>query len=91
MTSLGTAGDYNFGKPYPTHDLIVVDSYAACKSILQNQVDYKVTWGEAIECLMRDVDHPYGREFMLSGDEPANAKNRKVMAPALYIGKWQEE
>ncbi|KAJ5320825.1 Psi-producing oxygenase A [Penicillium atrosanguineum] len=66
-------------------------SHAANKAILADQDAFKVTWGKKIEFLVQRDGHPYGRDFMLSGDLPANAASRKMMGKALYRDKWRED
>ena len=73
--------------PLPT----LITSYNAAKLVLDNQVDYKVTWGEAITFLMQNSGKEYGYDFMLSGDRPANTKSREMMKKALYKDGWYKE
>jgi linoleate 8R-lipoxygenase/9,12-octadecadienoate 8-hydroperoxide 8R-isomerase len=91
LTHLGISGNYSWDKPGRIPSLIMVESYAACKSILENQEDFKVTWGKAVEFLMHNDGHPFGRDFMLSGDDPQNAASRKMMQTALYRENWEAE
>lgn len=93
LTELGLAEDYSFDKPASIPSLISISSYAACKSTLENAVDFKVVWGEAIEFLIRDcgTGKPYSTDFMLSGDGSRNANSRCLMEPALYQAKWEQE
>ncbi|KAI9741179.1 MAG: hypothetical protein M1834_002892 [Cirrosporium novae-zelandiae] len=90
-TKLKTVNNYNFEKPTFIPPLIPINSYAACKLVLDNQRDFKVTWGEAIEFLMHRGERNLGHDFMLSGDAPANEKSRQTMGKALYINNWQDE
>jgi linoleate 8R-lipoxygenase/9,12-octadecadienoate 8-hydroperoxide 8R-isomerase len=73
FSGLHTAQYYSFEKPRVAAELIVVSSYAACKAILQNQLDYKVAWGLAIDFLVQVGAENYGQNFMLSGDGLQNA------------------
>lgn len=86
LSGLHTAQCYSFEKPRAAAELIVVSSYAACKAILQNQLDYKVTWGSAIDFLVQVGAENYGQNFMLSGDGLQNARSRELMGVALYPG-----
>jgi linoleate 8R-lipoxygenase / 9,12-octadecadienoate 8-hydroperoxide 8R-isomerase len=87
LGGLNTAQYYNFEKPCAAPEMSVIESYAACKAILRNQRDYKVTWGmDAIDFLMQLGAENYGQNFMLSGDGLQNAKSRQLMGPALYPG-----
>ena len=87
LNSLNMAQHYSFEKPKAAPELSIIKSYAACKAILGNQTDYKVTWGvDAIDFLMQVGTENYGQNFMLSGDGLQNAKSRKLMGVALYPG-----
>lgn len=72
--------------PLPT----IITSYGACTSILDNQLDFKVTWGTAIKLLMHNSGKAYGADFMLSGDLAPNAQSRAVMKNALYRKDWED-
>ena len=68
-----------------------ITSYAACKSILENEQDFKITWGKAIKLLMHNSRKELGADSMLSGDEPVNVDSCEPMHDALYRDKWQDE
>jgi linoleate 8R-lipoxygenase / 9,12-octadecadienoate 8-hydroperoxide 8R-isomerase len=93
LRDLGIEKDYAFKRPEPTPPLVSVSAYTTCRSILENKVDYKITWGEAIAFLMRDegTGKVYGTDYMVSGDGPRNADSRSLMAPALYGAGWEPE
>ncbi len=93
LTDLGQVADYSFDKPASTPDLVLVSSYPTCRSILENNIDFKVVWGEAIEFLMRDAvaGKSYGSDYMLSGDCPRNARSRSLMEPAMYPTNWEQD
>ncbi|KAK2779959.1 hypothetical protein FQN53_001190 [Emmonsiellopsis sp. PD_33] len=91
LTKLGFDEKYSFDRPLTVHHPIMINSYAACKTILDNQTDFKVTWGKSIEFLMHKNNIPYGKDFMLSGDRPANAESRKMMDKALYYSEWEKQ
>ena len=92
LTKLNVADDYNFDKPRSVPDILVTNSYAVCREILSNKDDFHVTWGvDAIEFLMQHSRHPYGKNFMLSGDGPENMKSRELMQPSLYRERWDQE
>ncbi|KAL2857902.1 heme peroxidase [Aspergillus pseudoustus] len=91
LKSLGTAENYNFIPPGHIDPPRFINSHAACTSILSNRETFKVTWGKKIESLMQNGNHPYGMDFMLSGDRPSNAASRKMMGSALYRDKWEDE
>ncbi|KAL4792140.1 Psi-producing oxygenase A [Aspergillus venezuelensis] len=91
LTNLGTSEKYSWAKPSRIPHPTVINSHAACISILNNQGTFKVTWGRKIEFLMQRDKHLYGKGFMLSGDKPPNAASRKMMGAALYRNKWETE
>jgi linoleate 8R-lipoxygenase/9,12-octadecadienoate 8-hydroperoxide 8R-isomerase len=91
LTGLGVAGSYNFNRPSYLPTPRMINSHAACSAILANQEFFKVTWGTKIEFLMHKTSHPYGVDFMLSGDLPPNAASRRMMGAALYRDKWESE
>lgn len=91
MKDLGRLGEYNWETPEPLPQPIMINSYAACKLIMGNKIDFRVTWGEAIEHIMHDSTHRYGVDFMLSGDCPINLKSREMMKNALYTSEWQRD
>ena len=91
LSKLGQVDKYDFERPASIQRPLPITSYAACKAILDNQHDFKTTWGKAIEFLMHNSGKQYGADFMLSGDAPVNANSRSVMSAALYHDKWQDE
>lgn len=91
LTELGQVDKYSWDKPEYIPPPTFIKSYAACRSILDNSDDFKVTWGKAIEYLMRNSGKEYGSAFMLSGDSPTNAASRELMCPALYKSAWETE
>lgn len=91
LSKLEQVDKYDFGRPAPIQQPTLITSYAACKSTLENQQNFKVTWGKAIKYLMHNSGKEFGADFMLSGDAPVNAKSRRVMDTALYHNKWEDE
>ena len=83
--------EYNFDKPAYQPPPTLIHSYDAGVKILNDQKNFKVIWGEAIEFLMSHEDKVYGKNFMLSGDEQPNAKSREVMSNALYKEDWYSQ
>ena len=88
---LGKADKYTWDRPARIPDMTVITSYAASKSILYDQLNYKVTWGEAIEFLMYREGHRYGTDFALSGDRSANKQSRNIIIEALHPRDWHAE
>lgn len=91
LSKLGQVDRYDFSRPASIHRPTPITSYAACKSTLDNQQNFKVTWGKAIKFLMHNNGKEFGADFMLSGDAPVNADSRRVMGAALYRDKWEDE
>lgn len=86
--SLGRADQYSWDKPAKVPELIVVKSYAAAKKILEDKVNWKVTWGEAITFLTSSPKKTYGVDFCLAGDNPPNAASRIMVKKGLYPNDW---
>lgn len=91
LTSLGQDQIYSFDRPFYQAPPLFINSHAACSAILNNQVNFKVLWGEKIQFLMENNGKPYGRDFALSGDLPVNAGSRKMIGVALHREKWESE
>ncbi|MCJ1472027.1 hypothetical protein MMC13_000672 [Lambiella insularis] len=91
LIKLGKKDMYSFDEPVFVPPPTLITSYNTAKLILDNKVDYKVTWGEAITFLMKNSGKLYGYDFMLSGDGPANAHSRELMGRALYKDGWHQE
>lgn len=87
MTDLGRVQDYDYERPARIPPRINLTSYNAAKYVLTHQELFHVTWGDAFEWIWGQG----GRDFMLSGDTPKNAKNKETMAKALYRDKWDQE
>lgn len=91
LRKLGRMHQFNFDKPAYAPKPILITSYNATKLILENKIDYKVAWGEAITFLMRNNGKMYGHDFMLAGDQTANANSREIMHKALFREGWYKE
>lgn len=78
---------YNFDEPSVTPQPQFVFSYKAATTLMENQADFKVTWGKAIQYAMG----PAAKDFMLAGDGPANAASRSLVSKALYISEWDKQ
>jgi hypothetical protein len=73
---------YNFEKPKDIAHPVILFSHAAGIQVTENQEDFHVTWGKAMEFLMG----PKAKNFMLAGDGPENAKSRAMMEKTMYQG-----
>ncbi|KAJ5908809.1 Psi-producing oxygenase A [Penicillium taxi] len=91
MANIGRAGMYSFDRPTYTPLPKSINSHAACQAILADQDSFKVTWGKKLEFLLQRAGHPYGKDFCLSGDLPANADSRKILRNAIYQENWESE
>lgn len=91
LKSLGRADKYSWDKPARVPQLIPIKSYVACKKILEDRANWKVTWGEATEFLTSQPKKKNGVDFCLAGDGPANLASRKLVMKGLYPGDWHKE
>lgn len=91
LTSLGKGEVYSFDRPTYNPPPRLINSHAACMSILADQQTFNVTWGKKLEFILSRDGHTYGSDFMLSGDRPPNAQSRKMIGNALYRDKWKSE
>lgn len=85
LTNLNRADKFSFDRPKFQAPRVDITSYGAAKYILNNKDKYKVCWEEGFGFLMGDG----GRRFMLSGDAPFNADQRKCMGNLLYTDGWK--
>lgn len=91
LTSLGFGSTYSFDRPTLRPIPRLINSQAACKSVLTDPDTFKVTWGKKLEFILHRDGQSFGRDFMLSGDHPPNAASRKMIGNALYRDKWDSE
>ncbi|GME51790.1 Cytochrome P450 [Neofusicoccum parvum] len=87
MQSLGRESHYSYDRPAFIPPRINITSYLGAKAVLEQQRDFRVTWGITLEELMGKG----GSHFMLSGDEPLHANQRKTMAKSLYRENWHRD
>lgn len=86
LTKLGRVDKFSFDRPTFQHPRVDITSYGAAKYILNSPDKYNVNWKEGFSYLMGDG----GRRFMLSGDAPVHADQRKCMGSLLYQPGWKE-
>ncbi|KAJ5160844.1 Psi-producing oxygenase A [Penicillium canariense] len=91
LTSLGYGLTYSYDRPTYTAPPRLINSHAACMSILADKEAFSVVWGKKLEFILSRDGQSYGRDFMLSGDRPPNVQSRKMIGNALYRDKWREE
>ncbi|KAK7727703.1 hypothetical protein SLS57_002745 [Botryosphaeria dothidea] len=87
LRDLGRESHYSWDRPAFIPPRINITSYTGAKSVLEQQRDFRVTWGITLEELMGSG----GAKFMLSGDESLHANQRKTMSKSLYRDKWHED
>lgn len=92
--NLGTSNQYSWEKPKGRPNLVVIKSYKAATQVLENQKDFKVTWGEAINFLTKTNDEKIlAQDYCLAGDGRANSANRQFVTKCLHPAQapWQAE
>lgn len=72
-------------------ELILIKTQKACRQILDDKANWKVTWGLAIEFLVTQPKKKNGVDFALAGDNLANLQSRKLVMKGMYPGQWQLE
>lgn len=82
LEDLDKAHKYDFEKPEPIKQPVILFSYDTAKKVLEDQETFKVTWGKAMEFLMTKA----AGNFMLAGDGAPNARSRELMEKAIYQG-----
>ncbi|KAK2624026.1 hypothetical protein QTJ16_006660 [Diplocarpon rosae] len=91
MKSLSRAEKYSWDKPARIPELIVMKSHAAAQKILQDKLNWKVTWGEAIVFMTSNAKRLSGVDFALAGDNPPNTASRIMMKKAIHPDNWHYE
>ena len=87
MRSLGREDHYNYDRPAFIPPRINLTSYIGAKFMLDRAQEFNVTWGAATGFIMGKG----GFDFMLSGDTPFHAQQKKTMAKALYHSNWHKQ
>jgi hypothetical protein len=75
---------FSFDRPAFTSPRVDITSYGAADYVLTSQDKYKVDWS-GLAYLMGDG----GSRFMLAGDSPLHAEQRKCMGALLYKDGWR--
>jgi hypothetical protein len=91
LKKLGKHDLYDFSTPKVSPELIVIDSYAAAVKILEDKVNWKVTWGEGIAHLVSQPGEKYGVDYCLAGDAKPNETSRNLVMKGLYPKDWQNQ
>jgi hypothetical protein len=77
MAAKGIEADYDYDRPRLQTPPAPVRSYDGVVAVLGNQPAYKVPWGKHVFELIQ-------RDWMLSGDKPKDAEQKRVCMHALY-------
>ncbi|KIW60956.1 hypothetical protein PV05_01130 [Exophiala xenobiotica] len=77
LAKVGKEQDYNFERPSYVGPPISIRSWKAVTEILGDQASFKVPWGPHTYYLTH-------HDYMLSGDEPDNAAQRKEVQKDIY-------
>lgn len=86
FTALGLVHEYDFERPKFIRPRIPVTSYALTKQILNDDTNFKVTWGAGFDYIME-------APFMLSGDGAPFATMRKFVGDRIYLAgvNWRSQ
>lgn len=90
----GTVNQYSWEKPRERPNLVIIKSHKAVTQILENQRDFKATWGEAINFLTKASNgQEWAKDYCLAGDGRVNLENRRFVSKCLYPPQapWQQE
>ncbi|EDN96731.1 hypothetical protein SS1G_01657 [Sclerotinia sclerotiorum 1980 UF-70] len=90
--SLGREGLYSWEVPKKKAELSSVQTWDECKGILEDSVNWKVTWGPPISVLTsqessdssKTDSSPAVLPFCLAGDAPVNATSRSLIISSFY-------
>ena len=78
---------YSYERPAFLAPRVDLTSYPAAKLVLERPDEFRVSWADGLGFLMGKG----GREFMLAGDSPFHAGQKRLMREALYGEKWHQE
>jgi hypothetical protein len=77
LADKGVEAEYDYSRPSFVPPPTPVFSWSGVTDVLKDQESFKVPWG-------RHVYELINRDWMLSGDEPWNANQKKICYHALY-------
>ncbi|KAF1839413.1 heme peroxidase [Decorospora gaudefroyi] len=77
LAAKGLEADYDFAPPSFVPQPTPIFSWTGVKDVLADPVSYKVPWGAHVGELIK-------HDWMLSGDKPWNANQKKICMHALY-------
>lgn len=87
LNVLGRKDNYTYDRPQRIAQPQVIYTYAAARSVLEDQQVFQVPWGPAMEKLMG----PLVNKFALAGDGKANTESRHNLLKSLYPPGWEGE
>ena len=90
LTKLEKNHEYDFTRPEPQKQPIMIKTYDTAQKILNEKHKFQITWGDAVVYLMHKDGKAYGEDFMLSDDKQWNARSRQLMQGAIYKDCWKE-
>lgn len=83
---LGRVDHYSWDKPALIPPRVNLTSYVGAKYILERGQEFNVMWGEATALLMGKE----GWSFMLGGEKPLHAKQKKTQDSSLFREDWHQ-
>lgn len=86
MKNLGREHQYSYDRPKRKPGRVLIQNYHAVRKVLETPDNYKMMVADQFEYLMGKP----GRDFMLCGDGPFFAGQKKVMRESLYHDKWHQ-
>lgn len=86
LKTLGRHSDYSYEKPTRIPARINITTYQNAKYVLERGQEFTVMWNEGFENAMGRAS----LNFMLAGDSTFHAKQREVMAKAIYRDEWHK-
>lgn len=86
MKMLGREEDFSWDRPSYTPPRTTLFDYENVRRILEDSSNFRVIWDEATGYVFGKG----GYDFMLSGDSPFHANQRRIMKESLYRSQWHE-
>ncbi|KAE8168156.1 heme peroxidase [Aspergillus tamarii] len=86
MRSLGREEEFSWDRPSYTPPRTMIFDYTNVRRILEDSSNFRVVWDEATGYVFGKG----GYDFMLSGDSPFHANQRRIMKESLYRSQWHE-
>lgn len=87
MKDLGRESHYSWDRPTRQQDRVMIQNYHGVRQVVEDKIKYNTMVADAFEYIMGKP----GRDFMLSGDTEFHAKQKQVMAKAIYHDQWKKD